>query len=151
MITRNQNTDFEWAKYQYKLINNNNDNDKNPEWETPGSDQTTTINEDKILCSDDTGVAFKSTNDILSKLRTYGQITQKNHLLVNWSKVFILTDEKQKVQNAVKTLPPPYDKIKCVPKGKILGRIMEPNKNMNHAVTENIRKAKTARHATKTT
>ena len=76
MITRNLNTDFEWAKHQYKLINNN-DNDKNPEWQTPGSDQTITTSEDKILFSDDTGVAFKSTSDILSKLRIYDQITQK--------------------------------------------------------------------------
>ena len=94
MITGNLNTDFEWAKYQYKLINNN-DSDKNPEWKTPGSDQTIGINEDKIILPDDTGVAFKSTNDILSKLRIYGQITQKNHLLVNWSKVFILTNENK--------------------------------------------------------
>ena len=103
MTTRNLNTDFEWAKYQYELINNN-DNDKNPEWQTPGSDQTITINEDKILFSDDTGVAFKSTNDILSKLRIYDQITQKNHLLVNWSKVFILTNEKTKCTKRSKKL-----------------------------------------------
>ena len=94
MATRNLNTDFEWAKYQYKLTNNN-DSDKNPEWQTPGRGQTIAINEDKILFSDDTGVAFKSANDILSKLRIYDQITQKNHILVNWSKVFILTNENK--------------------------------------------------------
>ena len=101
--------------------------------------------EDKTMFSDDTGIAFKNPKDIINKLTIYDQITQKNRLLVNWDKVFILIPKSNKeIPNIINTLPHPYNKIKCTNKGKILGHMMEPDKKMNIAVSEGIRKAKIA-------
>ena len=48
------------------------------------------INEDKIMFSDDTGVAFKELNDIKNKLEIYDKVTKRNQLLVNWEKSLFL-------------------------------------------------------------
>ena len=51
--------------------------------------------DDSIMFSGDTGLQYKHINDIISKINTYSDITIKNNLLVNWDKVFILTNNNQ--------------------------------------------------------
>ena len=46
-----------------------------------------------------------------------------------------------------KRLRRPFNTIRCVNKGKILGRVMEPAFKMNHAVINGISEAKIARSA----
>ena len=45
---------------------------------------------------DDTGIAFAKNDDLLHKLHTYDKIATRNHLMVNWGKVFVIPHTQQK-------------------------------------------------------
>ena len=143
MNTKNLNMEMAWPNH---LINKSIKGSIYEEYDSdfqPDFSQISHNHEDKTMFSDDTGIAFNNTNDIIKKLTIYDQITMKYQLLVNWDKVFILIPKgNNDIPNVIKTFPHPYNQIKCVNKGKILGHMMEPDKKMNISVYERIRKAK---------
>ena len=64
---------------------------------TPDSTQTVEHRDDKVMFSDDTGIAFIKNCNILPKLETYERTTVRNRLSVNRAKVCILhRPEKQR-------------------------------------------------------
>ena len=97
MGLRNPNVDFCWANY---LVNIKHNNDPEAEY-----DRIAPEPKNRIIANDGGSTLFwrrwgnfYKIQDILPKLQLYDQITDKNHLLVNWGEVFILPDRKSKMR-----------------------------------------------------
>jgi len=98
---KNLDTEYERAEYLTKLKGKTQM--KTTQYgKNPIRKKIIHTNEDSILFSDDTGIGFSQTNDIMGEIKIYDDnVTTENKLLVNWRNVFILIKPKD---SYIKTL-----------------------------------------------
>ena len=136
-------------KYKNKFYDKCPNSDK-PKWFNPNINQFSYKTTDNALFADDTSLSIIHNESIITKVDTYNNSAQTNNFIVNWDKVHIIIKNKlNQVKNIIQNAPPPYNKIKCSNKAKILGHIMSTSNNLNDAITDRLKKANVAWNLTR--
>ena len=111
---------FDLNKYKNKLYDKCLDNDK-PKWFNPNINQFPYKTTDSALFADDISLSIIHNESIIDKVDTFNSSAQNNNFLVNWDKVHIIAKNKlNQIKNIIQNAPPPYNKIKCSNKAKVL-------------------------------
>ena len=138
MKIRTSKIEDEWTTHQFEAKYNN---DYKKKWRKFGIKNYTGEKIDHLTFADDANIDIKNKEHILIKLKSYGKSTIEYELETNWSKVNILTSNKNDTNLFIEE---PYNKIKYVRKCKILGHMMTADSKMNEAVDDRLNKAKGA-------
>ena len=80
MNTKDLTTEFEWPNH-FISKNVNGASEEIPQWKLPEAAKFITVNVDKILFPDDTGIAFKNINEISGKLQAYDKVAKETNFL----------------------------------------------------------------------
>ena len=85
ILLKNLDIEYKWTEFLSKLKNREEAIEK-VNWETPSAEKYVTHIDDSILFSDDTGIGYTDTNEILQKIKIYDKTIVKYGLLVNWKR-----------------------------------------------------------------